>query len=446
MWCVIGGVALVTAVVVGTWVAWALRTEFRQPVFFDSAPPSEIEETGADGVKQETMTADSPARSVHLTSHDRPSVDPAFEAEVDRLVAGLTQNSVPSNVEVVRRWVAGDPVAAIRHLEKLSPHDFRRGPAIRAVFAEWLKFDQPEAAAFAKKEVWSDAANSGYPDYLGPVFASFVRTNGPGRYSDLKQYLSELPQVEKVFRHIKPVITAEMKNDLPAAEAFIESLPSGPSRDSLYGVIGMGKAEAMGFAMVELLAAKPDLSPRERQQLSGAVTRLSLQRSPQVASWLETQPPDPGFDFARTRLAVDACMTDLETAQRIAKRIFDDRTRLWYAGLFLEYWLMKDFAAAEAWAIASDLPTELVADSIARVTAPRTFVDYEPRLNATLEIADPRLKRRAQSALQNWLRHDRAAALKWMEANTKNADDRAFYAQMIRSVPEEPIGPPLMLE
>lgn len=88
-----------------------------------------------------------------------------------------------------------------------------------------------------------------------------------------------------------------------------------------------------------------------------------------------------------------------------------------------------------------------MAEKIALVTTPKVLVNYEPKLNATLEIADNKLRRQAQYEVRGWLEQDRGAALKWIEAHTATEEDKAFFARMIRSMPEQrPIGPVIILE
>jgi hypothetical protein len=74
-------------------------------------------------------------------------------------------------------------------------------------------------------------------------------------------------------------------------------------------------------------------------------------------------------------------------------------------------------------------------------------VDWEGKLNATLEIADDRARRRAQYQIRDWLTQDRPAALQWIGAHTRNEDDRKFFESMIRQAPLKPEpGPNIILE
>ena len=127
---------------------------------------------------------------------------------------------------------------------------------------------------------------------------------------------------------------------------------------------------------------------------------------------------------------------------RLAQSISREESRWSSSGDFLGYWLGKDYAAAEAWAIASDLPTPLVAEKIAEAQAAKIPVDYESKLAPTREIADQKARNRARwSSIEGWLRQDRAAALKWIEANTRTEDDRRFFEGMKKWVVPEPERP-----
>jgi hypothetical protein len=384
------------------------------------------------------------AENISVVSPDRPKTNDEFAREVEELLAGPRMNAIPKIAQAARRWAALDPEATLRFFEKLPPQEGqrRRAPS-QAALEEWLKVDVTAAVAFAKAAVWRDAANA---HYLDLIFKTQVGAGNAEPYAELKRYLDELPQIEPVFSQVLHAIGPELKNNLRAAEAFAEKFPAGESRDGLHTMLGMAKAQVMGFAALEALAAKAELSSDERLQLSGVVSRLSRETPNELGKWLETQPVDPGFDYARVRLAVDVYMTDPEKALRIARQLSNEQNRRRHEGLFLESWLRKDFAAAETWATASDLPAELVVEQITKVTAPKILVDYATKLNATLEIADDRMKRREQFVVQKWLRQDRAAALAWIKANAKTEADQQFFSGMIESVPEQTSpGPAIIL-
>lgn len=378
------------------------------------------------------------------TANATAAVNEEFAQEVERLLAGPTQGVIPKIVQVARRWAALEPETALRYFEKLPPRDLRRPAPSRAILETWLKSDPPAAASFVKAAVGRDLGNAGL---LETVFRALVRPENADPYAELRKYLHELPPQEPVFREVFNALMSVSEKNLEATEAFVTELPPGPSRDLAFGTLGAAKARAFGLAAVETLAGKSAPSDDDRRQLSGAVTTLSRQSPGEIARWLESQPVDAAFDYARLRLAVDAHMADPEKALQLTRQLSKETERMRYAGLFLEYWLKKDFAVAQAWAMASDLPAELVAAQLAKVTTPKAVVDYEPKLNATLAITDERLRRRAQSVVQNWLRQDRAEALRWIQANSKTDADEQFFARMIRSVPEhERPGPAIILE
>ena len=85
---------------------------------------------------------------------------------------------------------------------------------------------------------------------------------------------------------------------------------------------------------------------------------------------------------------------------------------------------------------------QLVAEKIAEAQAAEIPVDYESKLTPTGEIADSKSRHRAQwSSVEGWLRQDRAAAVKWMEANIRTEDDRRFFDGMKKWVVPEPERP-----
>lgn len=422
---------------------WQLRGEVPRP---NLSAPSAV----AKGQAPAVVHAKSEELSATLADNPKAAADnPAatndeLAKEVDRLLAGPTQGVIPKIVQVARRWGAIDSETALRYFEKLPPRDLRRAAPSRAIIEMWLKSDRRAAAGFVKTAVGRDLGNAGE---LELVFRDLVLPENLDPYTELRKYLHELPQEEPVFREVFNALMSVPKKNLEATEAFVAELPPGPSRDLAFSTLGAAKARASGFAAVATLTGKSNPSADDRRQLSGAVTALSRQSPGEIARWLETQPVDAAFDYARLRLAVDAHMADPERALQLTRQLSSGSERLRYTGLFLEYWLKKDFAAAQAWATASDLPAELVTGVMTKVTAPKVVVDYEPKLNASLEMTDERLKRRAQYVVQNWLRQDRTAALQWIKANSKTDADEQFFARMIRSVPEhEPLGPAIILE
>jgi hypothetical protein len=418
-------------------VGWVLllRDQEPRPVAVLPSAPTETR----------TALAETPAAKLEapgVVPLDRAKANEEFSRELGALLAGPRMGVIPKIVEAARRWAAADPEAALLFFERLPAADARRRAPRRAVMEEWLKQNQEAAVAFAKAAVVRDLDNV---DCLQLVFQSLVRFEKPEPYADLRNLLRELPQQEPVFRTVFDALMNVTGKNLAATEAFLGELPAGPSRDLAYGVLGASKARAFGFGVLEKLTSPSKPAAVDLLQLSGATSVLARQNPVELSAWLETQPVDSTFDPARLRLAVDAHETDILRALQIARQLSDEKERQRYTEIFLGYWLKKDFTAAEAWATSSDLPAEFVAAQIAKVTAPKTPVDYAAKLNAAWEIADDRARRREQYVVQNWLRQDRAAAVAWIKANAKTEADQQFFESMIRSVPEK-MGPAIILE
>jgi len=115
------------------------------------------------------------------------------------------------------------------------------------------------------------------------------------------------------------------------------------------------------------------------------------------------------------------------------------RSRWSSSGDFLGYWLGEGLCRRPKRGPSRAIsPTPLVAEKIAEAQAAKIPVDYESKLAPTREIADQKARNRARwSSIEGWLRQDRAAALKWIEANTRTEDDRRFFEGMKKWVVPE---------
>ena len=368
---------------------------------------------------------------------DLARLDRDFAAELDALLTGTWRNMIPKFIDVVAHWVAVDPVAALSYVEKLGPDP--RVSLLRSRLSDggmkaWLKQDPAAAIAYAQEAVWRDAANV---TYLESVFPALLRPGSTTPYAELKAYLDRLPKIEAVYLPIGTAIFHLIRDDIPASEAFIAQLPAEFVGENLYFSLGWAKAQVAGWTFVETLTRGQLPTGTDRSQLSGALASLYQKVPGEVAAWLEKQPRDGMFDFVRGRMAADALERDPREALRLTRSLSREEARLSDSGGYLGYWLRKDYAAAEAWAIGSELPIQLVAEKIAEAQAAKIPVDYESKLTPTWGIADSKFRHRAQwSSVEGWLRQDRAAALKWIEANTRTEDDRRFFEGRVRDVPE----------
>lgn len=207
-----------------------------------------------------------------ISTQTTAAANEAFVRELDEILAGRTQGSIPKIAAVIVRWVAADPRAAMMFLENFPSHDPRRMGSSVSGIEEWLKRDPAAAMAFAKEAIWRDAANA---DYLVPVLKSLVRPESADPFGELKRYLDQLPQIEAVYSQVAQAIGAGLKSNLSAAEAFNESLPAGMRFD---GLLGGAKAQAWGFAAIEALTAKRELNAGDREQLAGRSTFSSARR------------------------------------------------------------------------------------------------------------------------------------------------------------------------
>ena len=404
-----------------------------------SGPPARLS-PAPNGPPQPALAATDAGQSGKTDELARRNRD--FAAELDALLTGTWRGMFPKFGDVVARWVAVDPVAALSYVEKLGP-DPRVSSLRHALGGSgmrvWVKQDPAAAIAYTKEAVWRDAANV---TYLESVFPALLRPGSPEPYAELKAYLDQLPRIEAVQQAIQAEIILHIRDDIPAAESFIEQLPAEFVGERLYFGLGLAKAQVAGWTFVETLTRGQLPAGTDRNQLSGALATLYEKTPGKVATWLEKQPRDGMFDFVRGRIAADALERDPQEALRLAQSLSREEARLSDSGDYLGYWLRKDYAAAEAWAIGSELPTQLVAEKIAQAQTAKIPVDYASKLTPTLEIADPKLRHRAQwSPIEGWLRQDRAVAIKWMEANTRTEDDRRFFEGRKKGIVPEPEKP-----
>lgn len=434
------------------WVMWAGFTAAAMVVVWPRIAPREAQSRsaplGSTAPRKENAAPNGkgspPDLTLRKTAAEIAEACRACQEELSTLLAGPPRNMIPRMAAVVRRWVAVDPRGAIAFIEGGEMRDLLRRALMEAAFAAWLEFDVPDAASFLQEAVWRDER---YADYLEAVFKALVRPASAQPYADLRAYLARLPQTEAAYRGVFGAIVESARGNADAAERFYRTLPAVADRGAFYSFLGHLRASAVGFAAVEQFNVTARDNEEDRWRLAGAINTFARSDDRAVLSrWLETQPAAAEFDYARAHLAVAAYRDDPLKALRIARQLSREEERLHYSGSFLEYWLRKDFAAAEAWAVASDLPTELVAQRIAKVTAPVPRIDYAAKMDATLDIADERERRRAQNAIQGWVQQDRAEALKWIDAHARTEAERTFFASLVRRTPPLEIGPVIILE
>ena len=181
---------------------------------------------------------------------------------------------IPKFMDVVAHWVAVDPVAALSYVEKLGPDP--RVSLLRRRLSDggmkvWLKQDPMVAITYAREAIWRDAANV---TYLESVFPALLRPGSTAPYAELKAYLDQLPKIEAVYQAIPETIGQHVRDDIPAAESFIEQLPTEFADQSLYVLLGMAKADAEGWTFVEALMQGQTPTGTDRSLLTGALQAL----------------------------------------------------------------------------------------------------------------------------------------------------------------------------
>jgi hypothetical protein len=333
--------------------------------------------------------------------------------------------------ELVERWMPYDPLACMAFLETGRFEPLRRSLTHHALEL-WLTADHFTASAYAEAKIFENDQNCAF--YLDPLLQAMLpREDGA---SAVLSYIEKLPRTEAVYGAAVPAFCACAGRDLAAAVAFAHRAPP-RMKSSLLEIVGAENARQIGTSLLAELDRADAATKWSQQEIAGIAATLINSAPEETLRWLDGQPVSATFDHARAKVSQTLAMKDqTEAALRVAAMITDPRLRDDLTERFLRQLSSRDLSVAEAWAVASDLSPDTVAQILADAQTPP--VPFEQRMSGILPTGDTKALRRSQSAVfMQWIHADPDAAARWLEQSDFSPDEKKSWASILPRSPKE---------
>jgi hypothetical protein len=420
-------IKLTAAVLLGCGVlVTALWSHRRGPSQLETITPPR--ETGAFPNKEDDPRA---------TASERPELQVApsprsFSEEAAKLNLLPLDDGVRAKAlrDLVERWMLRDPRACMAFLETGRLGPLRESLTHRAL-ALWLAADHVTASAYAEAKIFENDQNCAF--YLDPLLQAMLQREDGA--SAVLSYIEKLPRTEAVYGAALPAFCACAARDLAGALAFAHRAPP-RMKSTLLEIVGAENARQVGTSLLAELDRADAATKWSQEEIAGITATLINTAPEETLRWLDGQPASSAFDHARAGVSQKLEMKDPTAALRVAAMITDPRLRDDLIERFLRQLSSRDRPAAEASAVASDLPAETVAQILA--DAQRRPVPFEQRMAGILPTGDTKALRRSQSAVfMQWVHADRAAAARWLEQSDFSPDEKRSWASIIPRSPKE---------
>lgn len=371
---------------------------------------------------------DSPATKI---PHEAKSV--SFREEAERLNVLPLDGGVRAKalVALIERWILRDPRACMAFLETARIEPLRVSLTRRALEL-WLAADRVSAREFAETKIFENDRNSVY--FLDPLLQDMLRRGkNPGA---VLRYVETLPRTEQVYGEALSAFFTCAQLDYEAARNFAQRVP-GRTQASFLTASGWAAARQRGTSLFDELGRTNTSAKWSPEEIAGVLGNLFDREPAETLHWLERQAASPAFDLARTTAAQKLWQKgEPEAALRLAGKISDVAMRDQLAKMILPLWAQHDYAAAEAWAIDSNLSAADVTNILA--AAQKRPAPFEQRMAGILPTGDIKALRRSQSAVfMQWVQADPVAAARWLEQSDFSPDEKRSWASIMPHTPKE---------
>ena len=378
-------------------------------------PVSEKDRVASGGIGSRQLVDES------RTQHDR------FEEEGARLNTLPVDDGVrvKALIELVNRWMAVAPRDCMVFINGLE-FDWLRIALSHRAMGFWLASDLVSARTYAEEKINEDDKNSAY--YLVPVLEQILKNETD--IGEVFRFVSRLPQTEVMYIEVMGPFVFCLQRDFSRSLAFAQSCPPN-AKASFLTFAGLEEASQRGPALLSELSgsgARTDLAP---QQITGIISGLFGTAPAETLRWLEMQPASPDFDAGRSSVAQRLNQGDPKAAVGIASMITDIKMRNLILMQIFPGWAAKDYAAAETWSIASELPVEEVARSL--FDAQKLPVPFAERMAAIPVSNDAKSRMRAQAIFYaQWSQSDSSGAATWLAHSDLSPEDKKRWATILR--------------
>jgi hypothetical protein len=249
--------------------------------------------------------------------------------------------------KILQQWSRDDPAAAAEYVATLSGDKNKYMQAVSTLIGAWAKKD-PDAAS-----AWLNSLPAGQiKDQALRQYVFSVAATNPEKAAALYATFKD----DSLRLSVSSTIASSWAaKDLPAASAWVRSLPEGRARDFAVQqiVTQMAKSDPEGaMRWAETVQDDNVLS-----SLMSTIAREWAAKDPVAAArWLKTLPDGRPKDYAIQQFAQSIVRQNPEMALQWGETITDENVQRSALMSIASQWLLTDRVAAEKWILSSKLP------------------------------------------------------------------------------------------